>query len=158
MRFVIALITLMFAACCTTPVSQCQSQAASPGRGLASGGPNPSTDSPMEFLVTSAATDFQAHHPPVVERFRHVRFGHVMTPTGEKQYKLCGEFLPQQRDGKAAWTPFATIKTDPFEQYIGFQAASWCQRSQFVQDGNEDLSSILQKRLDSMRQAEKTPE
>ena len=114
MRFAIALLTLGFAACSTTPVSKSQSQAASPGQGLASEEPTPSTDSPMEFLLRSAATDFHAHRPPVVERFRDVRFGHIMTPAGAKQYQLCGEFLPQQREGKAEWTPFATIKTSGF--------------------------------------------
>ena len=54
---------------------------------------------------------------------------------GAKQYQLCGEFLPTQREGKAEWTPFATIKTSGFEKHLGVQAASWCQRSQFVQDG-----------------------
>ena len=151
MRFVVALLTLVLASCSTTPACQGQSQAATPGQGLASEGSNPSTDSSMEFLLRSAATDFHAHQPPVVERFRNVRFGHVMTPAGAKQYQLCGEFLPQQREGKAKWTPFATIKTSGFEQYLGVQAASWCQHSQFVQDGKRDLSSTLQNRLDSMR-------
>ena len=74
-----------------------------------------------------------------------------MTPAGAKQYLLCGEFLPQQREGKAEWTPFATIKTSGFEQYLGVQAVSWCQRSQFVRDSAEDLSSTLQNRLNSLR-------
>ena len=156
MRVVIALFILVFAACSTTPVSQSQSQAASPGQGRASEGPDPSTDPPMEFLLRSAATDFHAHQPPVVDRFRHVRYGHVMTPAGAKQYQLCGEFLPQQREGKAEWTPFVTIKTSGFEQYLGAQAASWCPRSRFVQDWDKDLSSTLQKRLESMRSPEKT--
>src|SRR5580765_5062175 len=151
MRFVIALLTLVFTARSTPPVSKSQSQAASPGQGLASEEPKPSTDSPMEFLIRSAATDFHAHRPPIIERFRDVRFGYVMTPAGAKQYQLCGEFLPQQREGKAKWTPFATIKTSGFEQYLGVQAASWCQRSRFVQDRDGDLSSTLQNRLDSMR-------
>ena len=151
MRIAIALLTLVFAACNRTPVSNSQSQTASPGQGLASEKPTPSTDSPMEFLLRSAATDFRVHRPPVIERFRNVRFGHLMTPAGAKQYQLCGEFLPQQREGKAEWTPFATIKTSGFEQYLGVQAASWCQRSQFVRDRDEDLSSTLQNRLDSMR-------
>jgi len=150
MRFVIALLTLVFAACSTTPVSKSQSQAASPGQGLASEKSKASTDSPMEFLLSSAATDFHAHRPPAVERFRDVRFGHVMTPAGAKQYQLCGEFLPQQGEGKSEWTPFATIKTSGFEQYVGVQAGSWCQRSQFVQDRDEDLSSTLQNRLDAI--------
>jgi len=151
MRFVIVLLTLVFAACSTSPVSKSQSQATSPGQGAASGEPKAATDSPMEFLLRSAATDFHAHRPPVVERFRNVRFGHVMTPAGAKQYMLCGEFLPQQREGKAEWTPFATIRTSGFEQYLGGQTASWCQRPPFIQDGDEDLSSTLQNRLDSTR-------
>jgi hypothetical protein len=105
----------------------------------------------MEFLLRSAANDFHVHRPPVVERFRDVRFGHVMTPAGAKQYQLCGEFLPQQPEGKTEWMPFATIKTSGFEQYLGGQAASWCQRSQFVRDRDEDLSATLQNRLDSLR-------
>jgi len=151
MRFVIALVTLAFAVCSTIPVSKGQSQAASPSPGPASAEPKPSTDSPMEFLLRSAATDFHVHRPPDVERFRHVRFGHVMTPAGAKQYQICGEFLPQRREGKAEWMPFATIKTSGFEQYVGVQAASWCQRSQFVQDKDEDLSATLKSLLDSMR-------
>ena len=121
MRFVIALLTLVFAACRTTPVSQSQSQAASPGQGLASEEPKPSTDSPMEFLLRSAATDFHAHRPPVVERFRDVRFGHVKTPAGAKQYQLCGEFLPQQREGKAEWTPFVTIRRPALNNTLEFK-------------------------------------
>jgi hypothetical protein len=108
----------------------------------------------MEFLLRSAATDFRAHQPPVVENFRHVRFGHVKTPTGAKQYQLCGEFLPPQQEGKAEWTPFATIKTSGFEQYLGVQAADWCKSSRFVQDVHEDLSPTLQNRLDSIRLAD----
>ena len=135
-----------------------QSQAASPTQGLTSQEPNSSTQTPMEFLLRSAATDFHVHQPSVVERFRRVRFGHVKTPDGAKQYQLCGEFLPQEREGKAEWTAFATIKTSGFEQYLGGQAANWCQRSRFVQDRDEDLSSTLQDRLDSMRLAEKTPQ
>lgn len=75
MRFDIALLTLAFAACSTTAVSQSQSHAASLGRWLALEEPSQSTDSPMGFLLKSAATDFHAHHPPVVERFRDVHLG-----------------------------------------------------------------------------------
>jgi hypothetical protein len=152
LRYIVALlVTLVFAACSTTPVSRSQSQAASPRQVLASEGQKPSTDSPMEFLLTASATDFHVHRPPYVMRFRDVRFGHVMTPAGAKQYLLCGEFLPAQRESKAEWTPFATIKTSGYEQWNGVQAASLCQRSQVVWDNDGDLSSSLQKRLDSLR-------
>ncbi len=151
MRFaIVLLLALALAACSSTAVSKSQPQATSTSQALASQETKPSADSPMEFLLKSSATDFHAHRQPEVARFRDVRFGHVMTPAGGKQYQLCGEFLPQQREGKAEWTPFATIKTSGFEQYLGGQATSWCQRSGFVQDRDEDLSSALQKRLGSM--------
>ncbi|HLJ86367.1 MAG TPA: hypothetical protein VKZ53_06060 [Candidatus Angelobacter sp.] len=148
--FVIASLALALAAYRLTPVSQSQSQAESLRQGVASQETKPSEDSPMEFLLKAAATDFHEHRPPVVDRFRDVRFGHTMTPTGTKQYQLCGKFLPKQV-GKAEWMPFATIKTSGYEQYLGVQATSWCQHSQFVKDRDEDLSSTLQNRLDSMR-------
>lgn len=64
---------------------------------------------------------------------------------------LCGEFLPAQRDVKVEWTPFATIKTSGYEQYLGAQAASLCQRSTVIWDSKGDLSSSFQIRLDSKR-------
>lgn len=145
------LVTLALAACGTTQVSPGQPQAASPGQVPASQQQIPSTDSPMEFLLTACATDFHAHRPPNVMRFRDVRFGHGTTPAGAKQYRLCGEFLSAQQDGKAEWTPFVTIKTSGYEQWNGATAASMCQRSQFVSDNDADLSTTLQSRLDSQR-------
>ena len=64
---------------------------------------------------------------------------------------LCGEFLPAQEGGKAEWTPFATIKTSGYEQWIGAQAARSCQGSSVIWDKVGDLSSSLQSRLDSLR-------
>ena len=152
MRYVVALlVALMLAACNRTPVSRNPSQAASPGPVVAPEGQKALTDSPLEFLLTAAATDFHAHRPPFPARFRDVRFGHFMTLAGAKQYMLCGEFLPQQREGKPEWTPFATIKTSGYEQYLGVQAVSFCQRSQVIWDKDEDLSPSVQNRLDSLR-------
>jgi hypothetical protein len=74
-----------------------------------------------------------------------------MTPSGEEQYMLCGQFLPAQEAGKAEWTPFATIKTSGYEQWIGAQAARFCQDSSVIWDKVDDLSSSLQSRLDSLR-------
>jgi hypothetical protein len=74
-----------------------------------------------------------------------------MTAAGTKQYLLCGEFQPAQREGKAEWMPFVTLKTSGYEQWLGGQAASWCQRSEIVWDDGGDLSGSLQKRLDSLR-------
>jgi hypothetical protein len=108
-------------------------------------------DSVVQFLLTAAATDFHTHRPPDPVRFREVRIGHVMTPSGEEQYMLCGQFLPAQEGGNAEWTPFATIKTSGYEQWNGAQAAAFCQRSSVIWDKEGDLSSSLQSRLDSLR-------
>jgi hypothetical protein len=130
-------ITLVLAACGKAPVSRSGAQAASPAV--------------VQFLVTSAATDFHTHRPPDPVRFRDVRIGHVKTPTGEEQYLLCGQFLAGQATGNAEWTPFVTIKTSGYEQYIGAQAeASYCQRPSVVWDEG-DLATTLQSRLDSLR-------
>jgi hypothetical protein len=74
-----------------------------------------------------------------------------MTPSGEEQYMLCGQFLPAEEEGKAEWTPFATIKTSGYEQWIGAQAVGFCQGSSVIWDKEGDLSSSLQSRLDSLR-------
>jgi hypothetical protein len=152
LRYLVRFIfTLVLAASCLTPVAGSQSQPASSSPAAASEGQKPATVSPMEFLLTASATDFHAHRPPDVKRFRHVRFGHVLTPAGETQYLLCGEFLPARQEGKAEWTRFATVRTSGYEQWLGLQAAGLCQRSQIVWDHAGDLSSSLQNRLDSLR-------
>jgi len=128
--------TLVLAACRTAPVTRSDSQAVSPAV--------------VQFLLTAAATDFHTHRPPDPVRFRDVRIGHVMTPTGKAQYMLCGQFLPAQEGGHAEWTPFATIKTSGYEQWIGAQAAGFCQHSSVSWDTEGDLSPSLQSRLDSL--------
>jgi hypothetical protein len=143
--------TLVLAACSTAPVKRNESQAASPTSALAPELQKASIDSVIQFLLTAAATDFHTHRPPDPVRFRDVRLGHVMTPSGEKQYMLCGQFLPAQEGGKAEWMPFATIKTSGYEQWIGAQAVGFCQSSSLVWDKVGDLSSLLQSRLDSLR-------
>ena len=129
--------TLVLAACSRAPVTRSDSQAVSPAV--------------VQLLLTAAATDFHTHRPPDPVRFRDVRIGHVMTPGGEKRYMLCGQFLPAQEAGNAEWTPFATIKTSGYEQWIGAQAAGFCQHSSVIWDKEGDLSPSLQSRLDSLR-------
>ena len=138
MRYLAVLFaTLVLAACSTAPVSRSQSKAVSPAV--------------VQFLLTAAANDFHTHRPPEPVRFRDVRVGHVMSPTGEEQYRLCGQFLPAPQGGKAEWTPFVTIKTSGYEQYIGAQAAGFCQDSSVIWDKEGDLSASLQSRFDSLR-------
>ncbi len=110
-----------------------------------------SIDSVIEFLLTAAATDFHTHRPPDPARFRKVRIGHVIAPGGQKQYRLCGQFLPARHGGTAEWIPFVTIETSGYEQYIGPHAAAFCQDSSVIWDNAGDLSSSLQSRFDSVR-------
>ena len=130
---------LILVACSTHPVVRDRSQAAAP------------MTPPVEFLLGASAADFHAHRPPDPAGFRDVRIGHVGTPGGEPQYLLCGEFLAAQEQGKAEWVPFATIKTSGYEQWLGAEAASLCQRSSIIWDDAGDLSSSLKSRLESLR-------
>lgn len=144
-------VALVLAACGSTPVPRGASQAVSPTQAPTPESQNASIDSVVQFLLTSAATDFHTHRPPNPVGFRDVRMGHVTNPAGEKSYRLCGQFLPEQEGSKAEWTRFATIKTSGYEQWIGGQATDFCDGPSFVWDNVGDLSSALQGRLDSLR-------
>lgn len=143
--------TLVLAACSTAPVTSNESGATSPTQILAPELQKASIDSVVQFLLTAAATDFHIHGPLGPLRFGDVRIGHVMTPSAGKQYRLCGQFLPAQDEGRSQWMSFVTIKTSGYEQYIGVHAAGFCQDSSVIWDKVDDLSSSLQSRLDSLR-------
>ena len=155
-HFIVVLAVLALAACRTAPITTGNSPAV-PLPGATAAEPKEAPpDSVVKFLLDSAASDFHAHRPPDPVRFRDVRIAHVTSPTGEKQYRLCGEFLPapapaQAHEGaKDEWISFVTIKTSGYEQYIGGQAADLCKGSAVTGD-EDDLSSALQSRLDSLR-------
>ena len=143
----VILATLFLAACGTGPVTRNESPAASPTQAPAPEPQKASTDQVEQFLVTSAATDFHTHGPSGPLRFHNVRIGHLKASDGKEQYMLCGEFHPA---GKAEWTPFVTIKTSGYEQWMGAQATGFCQRPSVSWDKG-DLSSSLQSKLDSLR-------
>jgi hypothetical protein len=152
MRYLpVLLATLVLAACSKAQVTRNESPVGSPTQAPAAEPQEASMDSVVQFLLTSAANDFHSHRPPDPVRFRNVRLAHVTTPDGKSQYRLCGEFLPAPGGAKAEWTPFATIKTSGYEQWLGAQAANYCQGSSFVWDKVDNLSSALQSRFDSLR-------
>ncbi len=108
MRYLAMLLaTLVLVGCSTPPATRDQSQVQ-----------NAPMNPPVEFLLTSCATDFHTH-PPHPVRVRDVRTGYIISPDGARQYMLCGEFLPATEGGKAEWAPFITIKTSGYEQLIG---------------------------------------
>ncbi len=152
MRYLAVLFsTLLLAASSTAQVTRSESPVVTPTQVLAPDRQKASIDSVVQFLLTAAATDFHTHRPPDVVRFREVRIGHIVAATGEQQYMLCGQFLPGQGGGKADWTPFATIKTSGYEQWIGARAAGLCQDSSVIWDKVGERSSTLQSRFDSLR-------
>jgi hypothetical protein len=140
MRFRAMLFAIVLVACGTTASSRAE--------------PEPrdaSLDTVVQFLIESAATDFHTHRATSNPgRFRNVRVGHVTTANGEKQYLMCGEFLPVSDAGKTEWLHFATIKTSGYEQWIGGQSIGFCKGS-VVWDKVGDLSAALQSRLTSLR-------
>ncbi|HEV7643366.1 MAG TPA: hypothetical protein VGO50_05420 [Pyrinomonadaceae bacterium] len=154
MRYVLVLfVALVFSACAAAPATGVGSGTASPTQTVA---PGRQTDSSsiepvVRFLLISAAADFHKHGPSGPLSFRDVRIGHIVQPGGEKRYLLCGQFRSAQEGSKAEWTPFATIKTTGYEQWIGGQGDEYCQRSSFILDTESDLSSSLQNELDSLR-------
>ena len=142
----VVFVTLMLAACSVAPATQSKPQAASPTAVNTTAPQKTSTDPVVKFLLTSAAGDFHDHGPKGPLRFRNVRVGHV-TNDGKESYRMCGEFL---REGdKAEWTPFSTIKTSGYEQYLGGGAATYCPAS-ILWDTQDDLSASLQSQLDSL--------
>src|SRR5262245_24140361 len=79
MRYVAAILsTLLVVGCRSTPASRSHTQSR-----------DVPTDAPLEFLLTSAAADFHAHHPPYPTRFRDVRLGYVEASDGVPGNTCC---------------------------------------------------------------------
>lgn len=109
-------------------------------------------DSIVQFLITSAATDFHTHQPPTPVDFRNVEIGYLLISNNEKQYLLCGEFLPKDKAGKNEWETFATIKTSGYEQYLGGnKPISYCQDAIKVLTSENTLTTELRNKLDELK-------
>ena len=139
----------LLTACGTAPSAPgTSSRESSSGQTSASG---EQLDAIAQSLIGYAASDF-GRHSQAVTQVRNVRLGHVSTAEGNKQYFLCGEFMPALGERKGEWTPFATIRTDPYEQWLGMQAATWCRHAEVKWEANRgDLSSVLASRLGSLK-------
>ena len=98
-------------------------------------------DSVVQFLITSAASDFHDHQPPTPIDFRNVRIGYFTSPDSGRTFVLCGEFLTKE---DKAWVEFATIKTSGYEQHIG--KTQYCQGATVVLT-DESFSRELKDRL-----------
>ena len=108
-------------------------------------------NSTREYLLTSAAKDFQEHPKPPPTQFRDVRFGQVPLRGGGTRYLLCGQFLAATEGGPAEWTSFVTIKTSGYEQWLGAPAEQKCAQASIVWSDAGDLTAELQHRVQSLR-------
>ncbi len=145
MRHIAIIICLIFLIACNTRPKQPDNSPIKAPEVSAS------TDSIVQFLLTAAALDFYNHRPPDPLRFRDVRLGHLTGSNGVRRYLLCGQFLSVEEKNKVEWISFVTIKTDPYEQWLGNQAYAYCNDTSVVWENVSDLSSLLQIKLDSLR-------
>ena len=93
------------------------------------------------FLIQSAASDFRSHVAPNGVSFRNVHAGVMRGGNGSTVNLICGEF--HAADDAAHWEPFATLRTEGYENWLGASAATYCQGPNTTLDGNRDLAAAL---------------
>lgn len=108
-------------------------------------------DSIVLFLLNMSAKDFFENQPPMPIGFRNVEVRNLTAENKGDNYMICGQFLTQDKQGKEEWTSFATIKTDPYEQWIGSNALTYCQAAKAIVYKKYDLSSALKNRIVSLQ-------
>lgn len=134
MRFTRKILALGFLLCAATA-------------SLAGAPQNPPPELQSE-LVGYSSSDFARYGPPV-ESFRDVHIRYEALPSGGRSYLLCGQFRAPAAGSHSPWTNFATIKTDPYEQWIGNMAQAHCERATAIATEPQDLSAVLKARLDA---------
>jgi hypothetical protein len=102
-------------------------------------------DSVIQFLIHSAAKDFNEHQPPTAIDVRNVRVGYIPS-SKETMYLICGEVLSKEEN---TWVQFVTIKTSGYEQYIGENV--YCQKATFEKTDNDRLSDKIKEKLNAIR-------
>ena len=112
---------------------------------------NSSLDSIVLFLLDASAKDFHDNQPPIPVNFRNVQVRNLIGQNSENNYMICGQFLDKEKQSKDEWTYFATLKTDPYEQWIGSHALTYCQNSKAISYKINDLSLALKNRIDSLQ-------
>lgn len=99
----------------------------------------------QDSLIAFSVADF-ASHGPRPDGFRKVDLRYRENDHGARSYTLCG----QARVGsgaKAEWVDFATIKTVPYEQWLGSAASDACSHAVLVSADGTDLSAALEAAL-----------
>jgi hypothetical protein len=134
---------------CNSSQDKNAAKATSDAHALA-GNPTTALDSVVFYLLDMSAKDFHDHQPPVPVGFRNVQFKNLVDADAKNHYMICGEFLSKDMKSNDTWTPFATIKTSDYEQWIGSHAVEFCRDAKEVAYKTHDLSSALKLRFESM--------
>lgn len=116
--------------------------------------PSPYVASIEDILVPLAVADF-ASNGPAADGFRNVTLQYRETDTGARTYMICGQ-VRIRSGANTAWEDFATIRTAPYEQWIGTPAAEVCTQGTPVA-GGRDLASVLDQALLANVSGAKTP-
>lgn len=103
-------------------------------------------ESMADALAAFAVSDFEAHGPRP-DDFRKVQLRFHGRDQGERRYMLCGEAWIGSGRG-LEWVDFATIATDPYEQWIGGLATALCADATPADSGPEDRAPALRSRLE----------
>lgn len=106
-----------------------------------------------DLLIAHSASDFAAGSAQPAG-FRQVDLRYRENDHGARSYMLCGQ-ARMGAGAEADWADFATIKTDPYEQWIGGAATDMCARAVPIPLDGTDLSVALQAELDDRSKAGK---
>lgn len=98
-----------------------------------------------QALVSYAASDF-ASSGARPDGFRQVDLRFRENDQGARTFLLCGQ-AHLGEGAKAEWVDFATIKTDPYEQWLGGAATDMCARATAVPPSSTDLPLALEAAL-----------
>ena len=96
----------------------------------------------QESLAAYSASDFAAGDVNPTG-FRKVHLRYRENDHGARTYMLCGE-VQIGAGAEARWLDFATVKTKPFEQWIGGAASEMCALAIPVLTDDHDLSALIE--------------
>ena len=140
------LLVMVFSGCKAEPIqAEPEKAAVKPINAKASG--DISLDSAVNFLLNVSAHDFQKQHLSLPVKFRNMRVGHILKADGVKQYMMCGEFLPKDKEESNEWVAFATIRTLDYELWTGDQSKPFCEDKSVVWEKRGDLAAELITRI-----------
>ena len=148
--YISVLILALFATSCNSMSERNDQTEGSSDTAQLTQKPDVAMDSLVLFLLDASATDFHKNQPPVPIGFRNVQLKNLPGPDNDNHYLLCGQFLAQGKQEKDEWIDFATIKTDPYEQWLGSNAMTYCRDARPVSYTVNDLSAALKSRVDAV--------